>query len=92
MSRRQEDFRRQYSDHANLKFKFIFSALGASDTPIFKKGGFAILSQHAPSSWKALAIQQCGVNHTHFATGTDRVHAAMLAVIGCAVKELSVAA
>ena len=70
VSRTPADFERAYESNPRFKFKFIFMQIGATGTPEFKQGGYAILSESSHSAWKKNAIKTCGHNNVFITNGS----------------------
>ena len=70
VSRTPADFERAYESNPRFKFKFIFMQIGATGTPEFKQGGYAILSESTHSAWKKNAIKTCGHNNVFITNGS----------------------
>jgi hypothetical protein len=78
VSKTPADFERTYENNSRFKFNFIFMQIGATGTPDFKQGGYAIISESAPVSWKKQAIQTCGHTNVHVTNGSrDSISRAM---------------
>jgi hypothetical protein len=82
VSRTPADFERAFADHPKFKFKFFFTQIGSTGQPVFKAGGYAILSETAPISWKNDAIRTCGRGQVHISNGSrESVNESMRKVI-----------
>jgi hypothetical protein len=81
-SRTPTDFERAYDKHPKFKFKFMFMQIGATGVPVFKSGGYAIISESAPISWKQDAVRICGRPNVSIVNGSrDSVNDAMQKLI-----------
>lgn len=82
VSRTPAEFERTYADHPNFKFKFFFTQIGSTGQPVFKAGGYAIISESAPISWKQDAYKTCGRSNVHVSNGSrESINESMRKVI-----------
>ena len=70
VSRTPTEFEREYADHPDVKFKFLFAAIGSKDIPAFKQGGYAIIAETAQSSWKVEAVKVCSRQRVFYVNGS----------------------